>query len=164
MKAKKLTAMALLVALGTAASMFHIPILGAKAFPVQHAINVLAAVFFGPGPAVLIAFLVGLLRNLLGMGTLLAFPGGMVGALVAGLIYRTWQRDFAAAIGEVFGTGVLGALLSVPLARMFLGQEATAFAYIIPFGLSSLAGAVIGLVVLKVGAFAWQKASERSKV
>lgn len=163
MKAKKLTAMALLVALGTAASMFHLPILGAKAFPVQHAINVLAAVFFGPGPAVLIAFLVGLLRNFLGMGTLLAFPGGMVGALAAGLLYRAFQRDYAAAAGEVFGTGVLGAMLSVPLARVFLGQEATAFAYILPFGLSSLAGAAVALAALKAGAFAWRKAAGKSR-
>ena len=163
MKAKKITAMALFVALGTAAGMFHIPILGAKAFPVQHAINVLAAVIFGPGPAVLIAFLIGLLRNILAMGTLLAFPGGMVGALVAGLMYRAFQRNYAAAVGEVIGTGVLGALLSVPLARLLLGQEATAFAYIIPFGLSSLAGAAVGLAVLKVGAFAWRKVEERSR-
>ena len=49
----------------------------------------------------------GLLRNLLGMGTLLAFPGGMVGALVAGNV-PCFQRNYAAAVGEVIGTGVLG--------------------------------------------------------
>ncbi|MCR3922049.1 MAG: energy coupling factor transporter S component ThiW, partial [Firmicutes bacterium] len=90
MKIRKLTGMALLIAMGTAAGIFSIPIplLGAKVAPVQHAINVLAAVLFGPGPAVMVAFLIALLRNLLGTGTILAFPGGMIGALVAGLAYR----------------------------------------------------------------------------
>ena len=42
----------------------------------------------GPGYAVGIAFGSSLLRNLLGWGTLLAFPGSMFGALLAGLFYR----------------------------------------------------------------------------
>ncbi|NLM45938.1 MAG: energy coupling factor transporter S component ThiW [Firmicutes bacterium] len=151
MTTKKVTGMALLAALGTAAGFFPaMPFFGAKLFPVQHAINVLAAVFFGPGPAVLVAFVIAVLRNLLAVGTVLAFPGGMVGALVAGLLYRHTRRDWAAAVGEVFGTGVLGALLSVPLARLLLGQEAVAFTYIIPFTLSSLAGAVAAFMILRI--------------
>ena len=103
MTARKVTGLALLIAVGTAAGILAIPVplVGAKVYPVQHAINVLSAVWFGPGPAVLAAFVIGLLRNLLGTGTLLAFPGGMVGALLAGLAYRIFCREYAAAAGEI---------------------------------------------------------------
>ena len=157
MNTKKLTAMALLVALGTLAGVFSIPVGGALIFPVQHAINVLAAVLLGPGPAVLVAFAVAVLRNLLGTGTVLAFPGGMIGALVAGYAFRIFRRDYAAVAGEIIGTGVLGALVAVPLARLVLGSDAIALAFVIPFASSSVAGAITGLLVLKGVAVALPK-------
>ncbi|NLZ39087.1 MAG: energy coupling factor transporter S component ThiW [Firmicutes bacterium] len=152
MKVRKLTGMALLVAVGTAGGVLSIPLplLGAKVAPVQHAINVLAAVMYGPGPAVMIAFLIGLLRNLLATGTILAFPGGMIGAFIAGIAFRAYPKNSAAAVGEVFGTGVLGALAAFPLARFFLGRDVLALTYVVPFALSSFTGAVVGCVVLKL--------------
>lgn len=161
MDSKKLTVMALLAALGVWLGVFSIPVGAAKIFPAQHAINVIAAVLLGPGPAVLIAFVVGLLRNLLGTGTILAFPGGMIGALVAGLAYRVARRDLAAAAGEVFGTGILGSLAAFPLARFILGREVLAFAFVVPFALSSIAGATAGVIVLKVVSVAVKKQVER---
>ncbi|MDI9462563.1 MAG: energy coupling factor transporter S component ThiW [Bacillota bacterium] len=152
MTTRKVTGLALLIAVGTAAGILVIPVplVGAKVYPVQHAINVLSAVWFGPGPAVLAAFVIGLLRNLLGTGTLLAFPGGMAGALLAGLAYRIFSSEYAAAAGEIFGTGILGALLAFPLARYILGHEVMALAYIVPFALSSTAGACAAFVVLRI--------------
>ena len=152
MTARKVTGLALLIAVGTAAGILAIPVplVGAKVYPVQHAINVLSAVWFGPGPAVLAAFVIGLLRNLLGTGTLLAFPGGMVGALLAGLAYRIFCREYAAAAGEIFGTGILGALLAFPLARYILGHEVMALAYIVPFALSSTTGACAAFLILRI--------------
>jgi energy coupling factor transporter S component ThiW len=153
----KLVLMAVLVAIGTAtAGTLWFPAGLAKAYPVQHAINVLAGVFLGPANAATVAFVIALLRNLLGLGTLMAFPGSMVGALLAGLAYRWSRGKLAAALaGEVFGTGVLGALLSVSIVRYLLGQEATAFFFIPPFIISSGAGAVLGgslaLALTRVG-------------
>ena len=46
----------------------------------------------GPGYAVGIAFGSSLLRNLLGWGTLLAFPGSMFGDLLAGLFLDTVNK------------------------------------------------------------------------
>lgn len=129
----------------------------ARAYPVQHAVNVIAAVTLGPGPAVLIAFMIGLLRNLLGLGTLLAFPGGMIGALLAGLAYRWKKKTWSAAAGEVFGTAVLGSLAAVPLVRIFLGEGAAVLAFVPGFLISSLAGALIALVILKKWRPDWQK-------
>ena len=52
MKIHKLTLAALLVAIGTlSAHLIYIPAGISKCFPVQHAINVLGAVIFGPGYA-----------------------------------------------------------------------------------------------------------------
>ncbi|ACB86048.1 energy coupling factor transporter S component ThiW [Natranaerobius thermophilus] len=144
---RKITLMALLIAIGTFTShLIWFPAGFAKAYPMQHAINVIAGIFLGPGPAVLIAFMIGLLRNILGIGTLLAFPGGMAGALLAGIGFKmARQRPYGAFIGEVFGTSIIGALLSVPIARLILGHEAVIYFYIPPFAISAIVGAFIGV-------------------
>lgn len=152
MQVKQLTGIALLVAAGTLTGFFSIPLLGARLFPIQHAINVLAAVRFGPLAAVTVAFAVAVLRNALGMGTVLAFPGGMFGALTAGVLYRMTGRAHFAVLGEVLGTGVLGALGAFPLARLVLGRDVLAYTYIIPFTLSSASGALVATAILRVPA------------
>lgn len=60
--------MAVFVAIGTlGAQLLWFPAGVAKAYPVQHAVNVMVAVTLGPGPAVVIAFMIGLLRNMLAL-------------------------------------------------------------------------------------------------
>lgn len=145
----KLTLMAMLVAIGIVGAAFiWFPAGVARAYPIQHAVNVIAAVLLGPGPAVVIAFAIGLLRNMLGLGTLLAFPGGMAGALLAGLAYRWMKKKSFAAVGEVIGTGIIGSLLAVPIAQIFLGQAAGVLFFIPGFLISSISGALIALLVL----------------
>lgn len=147
---RKLTAMALFVAIGTVtANVIWFPAGPAKAYPMQHAINVLSAVFLGPVEAGVIAIVIGALRNFLGLGTIFAFPGGLFGALTAGILYRLFKKDIAAVIGEIFGTGIIGALVSFPIAKYLLGQEAAAFAFIVPFGISSIAGAILAFIILR---------------
>lgn len=144
-----LTTMAVYVAVGTIGSQFlWFPTGIAKAYPVQHAVNVMAAVTLGPIPALLIAFVIGLLRNLLGLGTLLAFPGGMIGALLAGILYRLTSKKQMAAVGEVIGTGVVGSFLSVPYAYLLMGTSVGALAFLPGFLVSSVTGALIGLLIL----------------
>lgn len=148
-KTRMLTTMALLVAIGTLGSQFiWFPAGVAKAYPVQHAVNVIAAVMLGPGPAVMIAFVIGLLRNMLGLGSLLAFPGGMIGALLAGLLYRYFGKKYFAAIGEVIGTGIIGALFAVPFAKFVMGTSFGALFFIPPFLISSITGAGIALFIV----------------
>ncbi|MGI5881515.1 MAG: energy coupling factor transporter S component ThiW [Dethiobacteria bacterium] len=145
-----IVAVGLLVALGTLAAPFSIPIGVARVYPVQHCINVLAGVLLGPGPGVLAAILTSTLRNLIGTGTPLAFPGSIFGALLAGLAFRLSKRDYFAAVGEVIGTGFIGALVSFPVAKWLLGFSGLAYAFIVPFALSSLVGAIIGLAILRL--------------
>jgi len=147
-KSRKLTVMALFVAIGTLGSQFiWFPAGIAKAYPVQHAVNVLAAIMLGPGPAVGIAFMISLLRNMLGLGSLLAFPGSMIGAFLAAIMFRYYQRYHVAAIGEVIGTGVIGALFSVPFAKLLMGSSFGALFFIPPFLVSSVTGALIAIFI-----------------
>lgn len=148
-RTRLLTTMAVFIALGTLGSqLIWFPAGVAKAYPVQHAINVMAAVMLGTGPAVIIAFIIGLLRNLLGLGSILAFPGGMIGAFLAGILYKQFRNTFAAAIGEVIGTGVIGALFAVPFAKILMGTAFGALFFMPPFLISSVAGAIIGVFIV----------------
>ncbi|MFD2759968.1 energy coupling factor transporter S component ThiW [Lentibacillus juripiscarius] len=151
-RTRLLTTMAVFVAIGTlGAQLLWFPAGVAKAYPVQHAVNVMVAVTLGPGPAVVIAFMIGLLRNMLGLGTLLAFPGGMIGAFLAGYLYKKTDKIAMAAVGEAVGTGIIGALFAVPFARVLLGSSAGALFFLPSFLVSSVTGALIGwFVVSKV--------------
>lgn len=131
---------------------FSIPILGAKVSPVQHFINVVSGITLGPVFAVGNAFVSSLLRNILGTGSLLAFPGSMIGALLAGLIYKKFKSPLGAVIGEVIGTGILGAMLAYPIASLVLGKESSLFLYIAPFSSSCIFGAIIAYMFINIPA------------
>lgn len=145
---KKLTLSGLLVAVAVIGSTFSFPVGVAKCAPVQHMVNVLAAVILGAWYAVAIAFVTSCIRVSAGLGSLLAFPGSMVGALLAGLIYQKWGRRVGAYLGEIVGTGVLGAILAYPVAAFILGRQAALFGFIIPFSVSSIGGATISIALL----------------
>ena len=146
---KRLAIAGVLVALGVALSPFSIPVGVARAFPIQHMINVIAGVLLGPAYAVIMAFTTSLIRNILGTGTLLAFPGSMLGALLAGLAAKYMRRKLLpACVGELIGTGILGALAAYPVATLILGREVALFAFVIPFTVSSFGGAVIAFILL----------------
>ena len=145
---KKLAIASLLTAVAVVGSLFSFPVLGSRCSPVQHMVNILCAVFLGPWYGLASAFAASLLRNLLGLGTLLAFPGSMVGALVCGLTYWGTRNLGATCVGEVFGTGILGGLAAWPIATLILGQTAAVYAYMGPFLISTIGGSVIAGVVL----------------
>lgn len=150
MKTKKMTVCAMFIAIGVlAGNLIYIPIGASKCFPIQHTVNVLSAVLLGPYYGVLNAFCISLLRNFLGTGSLLAFPGSMIGALLAGLVYKATKNKLFAAFGEVFGTGILGGLLALPVSRFVLGTQSGAFVYVVSFLISSTGGSVIAWLMLK---------------
>ncbi|WP_284037711.1 energy coupling factor transporter S component ThiW [Neobacillus sp. 114] len=150
-KTYKLTLTAMMIAMGTLSSnLVVIPIGFTKVFPMQHFLNVLSGVLLGPYYAVAQAFCVSLLRNMMGTGSLFAFPGSIFGAFLAGLLFWKTRKIYFAVIGEVIGTGILGALLSYPIATLILGQKATLFGFIPLFIFSSFAGALLGFVILTI--------------
>ena len=123
---KKLALAGMFCALAVVGSVFSFPIFGSKCAPVQHMVNILCAVLLGPYYGVGVAFVASLLRNLLGLGSLMAFPGSMFGALLCGLS-------------------------AYPVAILLMGKSAgdiAFYAYIIPFLVSTAGGAVIAGVLL----------------
>lgn len=154
MQTRKLTMAALLVALGTlSAHLISIPAGVSRCFPVQHAINVISAVVLGTDYAIIISFLIATLRNLFGTGSLLAFPGSMLGAALAGLAYSRLHKVGAAMAGEIIGTGLIGGLVAWVIAATFLGSKAAAWFFIPPFMVSTVGGSLIAFLLLKTGIF-----------
>ena len=139
---RKLTIAGVLVAVAVVGSLFSVPVLGAKCSPVQHMVNVLGAVLLGPGYAVGMAFAAALIRNLLGLGS-------MIGALLCGVAYKLCPKLPAAYAGEVFGTGILGGLASYPIAAVLMGNtKAALFTFVPSFLVSTAVGAAISVLVL----------------
>ena len=145
----KLVLTGVLSAIAIIGSTFSFPILGSKCAPVQHLINIITAVVLGPSYAVGAAFIAALLRNLLGLGTVFAFPGSMCGALLAGLLYKYTKKLPFAYIGELVGTSIIGGLAAYPIASYVLGnQKAALLGFIPPFFISTAGGTILAIIII----------------
>lgn len=118
--------------------------------PFQHFVDVLAAVLLGPWYACAAAFLCGVMRMICGR-TIQAVVGAIFGPIVGGLLYRKFHNVWVVLIGEVFGTGILGALTAYPLMRLFYGLDAQSPFYYIPFYIpSAVVGGCMGVAVILI--------------
>lgn len=148
MNTRKMIVMTMFVAIAVAGSIFiSFPTGIARAYPIQHAVNVVAAVTLGPAGAAIVAFLTALIRILTGTGSLLAFPGGIIGACLAGLLYKKFGKIWLAGMGELVGTGLIASLLAVPYAKILMGTTTTAFFFFPSFFISSGSGMLIGIIL-----------------
>jgi len=156
---KKLAQATILTALAVALSPIFFPVGPTKCLPWQHMVNVLAGILLGPLYAVVVATVAGVLRNLLGTGTIFAFPGGIPGALIVGLVHKFLQKaaprwSDLAAFTEPIGTGLIGAALSALIvAPIALGYGVIKTVmpltgFIIAFSVSSIAGTILGFLAL----------------
>ncbi len=150
--AYKMTLSGVLIAIAVILGTFSVPVFGGRMSPIQHFVNVVSAVCLGPYYALLNGFLSALIRNLLGTGSFLAFPGSMIGGFLAGLLYKKFKKLELALVGEIIGTGIIGALIAYPIAKLALGQDVAVFTYVIPFLISCTGGAVMAYIFLKVPA------------
>ncbi len=142
---------AVLTTIAVVGSTFSFPVLGAKCAPAQHFVNILAAMLIGPRWAFRSALLAATIRNLLGLGTLFAFPGSIFGALLAGLLYKYTKNPLGAYFGEVFGTAIIGGLAAYPVATLLMGStKAALFGFIPPFFLSTAGGAILAMIIVTV--------------
>jgi energy coupling factor transporter S component ThiW len=157
------------VAIGVVSStVLTIPVPPIKAAPLQHTINIIQAIMLGPAWAVLNAFIIGLLRNMLGLGTFFAFPGGMFGGLVVGVLYwYVWKNDWVALaenIGTIFiggtvaylavaslsgPTKLLGFISAGPPASAIWGISGGLWVLWISFAVSCVPGSILGFITLK---------------
>ncbi|MDI3299350.1 MAG: energy coupling factor transporter S component ThiW [Bacillota bacterium] len=145
---RELVLMALMTALGTLLAQFLvIPVGPAKVQPVQALVNVVGAVLYGPWGAFWVAAAISTLRNLLGVGTLLAYPGSLFGALLAGFAWRRTRSLGLTGLGELVGTGLIGALAGYPMALLVMHKPVGALALVAAFIPPSASGALLGLAV-----------------
>ena len=152
---RKIAQAAVLAATAVALSPLSLPIGPTRVYPAQHMINGVGGVLLGPWYAMLVALIAAVVRNALGTGTIFAFPGGIPGALIVGLVHRyLWRRDYA-ALTEPVGTAcgaVISALLVAPLAFQlgFIKSILALEAFVVAFLISSVPGSILGLTALLV--------------
>jgi len=146
---RKLAFTIVFIAAGVAlAPLTSFPIGFAKVNPTQAFLNVLAAATVGPLWGGFMAFAVGQARLVLGLGTVFAFPGGMIGAILSGITWRLTGNLVLTALAEIIGTGLLGTALSAYLVAPLIQSKATFLALLPGFALSTLSGALLALAVV----------------
>ena len=135
----KLVVLALLVALGVVIS----PILRVEGMcPMAHLINIICSVLLGPWYSLLCAALIGILRMLIMGIPPLALTGAVFGAFLSGVFYRVSKgKIIFAVLGEIFGTGIIGALASYPVMTVFWSKTGISWLFYVP---SFICGTLIG--------------------
>ena len=135
----KLIVLSMLVALGVVIS----PILRIEGMcPMAHFINITCAVLLGPWYALLCATTIGVLRMLLMGIPPLALTGAVFGAVLSGLLYRASDgKLICAVLGEVIGTGLIGAIVSYPVMAFLYGKTELTWLFYVPLFIS---GTLIG--------------------
>jgi energy coupling factor transporter S component ThiW len=156
---RKLAVLIVFTALAIAISPFTVFVVsGTKANPTQHMTNAILGVLLGPFWAVLAAVFIGATRNMLGVGTLFAFPGGMPGGLVVGLAYwilkrlkRSEKTRLISALTEPIGTLLIGVPISIFIFASWLGTPiANGLLFGAGWALSCIPGCIIGFTVLLI--------------
>lgn len=118
--------------------------------PMSSVMNIIAGVLLGPLYGTLMALVCGLIRmTFLGIPPL-ALTGAVFGAFFAGLFYQWGQKLGWSMLGEIFGTGIIGSLLSYPVMVWFTGSKQNFywFIYTPRFIGATLIGSVIAWLVL----------------
>lgn len=116
--------------------------------PFQHFVDVVAAVLLGPWWASLSALLCGIMRMLSGR-TIQAVTGAVFGPILGGLLWRKTKNIYLVCVGEIVGTGLVGAMASYPLMKWFYGLDAQNPLYYIPFYTpSAVVGGIMGVMAV----------------
>ena len=148
-KLLRLVFMGMMIALGVVIS----PILRVEGMcPMAHLINITCAVLLGPMEAFVCAMLIGIIR-MVAMGIPpLALTGAIFGAALSGILYRASHGKLIfACLGEVVGTGIIGAIASYPVMTLLWGRSGLTWMFYVPsFIAGTLIGGSIAFILLSV--------------
>lgn len=145
---KKMTVTAIFIAIGVLLAPFvSFPFGGARVFPLQHLINVLLSVLVGWRYSTAGAFCISSIRIAMGVGTVLAYPGSMIGAALSGVLYKKPIPSGVPSSGKLSGPAFWAA--SSPI----LSPLSSSIPKSSPCGSSSLPFCPIPVLVRPVGLF-----------
>ena len=135
----KMVVLSMLIAIGVVIS----PILRVEGMcPMAHFINIVCSVFMGPWYSLLCAFIIGVIRMAIMGIPPLALTGAIFGAFLSGVFYRFSKGELIfAVLGEIIGTGIIGAIVSYPVMSLIWGKEGISLFFYVP---SFIAGTLIG--------------------
>ena len=147
-KTLKLSVLSLMIALGVVIS----PILRVEGMcPMAHFINIVCSVLLGPSYSLLCATSIGILRMIFMGIPPIALTGAIFGAYLSGVFYRASRGNLLfAVLGEVIGTGIIGAVMSYPVMTYIWGRTDLSWLFYVPsFVLGTLIGGFIAYGFLK---------------
>ena len=147
-KVLKLVVLAMFVALGVIIS----PLLRVEGMcPMAHFINIVCSVLMGPWYSLLCAILISIIRMSVMAIPPIAITGAVFGAFFSGIFYRVSKGSLIfAVLGEVIGTGIIGAILSYPVMTIFWGKTGLTWLFYVPsFIGGTLIGGTIAFLFLK---------------
>ena len=135
----KMVVLSMLIALGVVIS----PILRVEGMcPMAHLINIVCSVFLGPWYSLLCATLIGIIRMITMGIPPIALTGAVFGAFLSGVFYKLSKgKIICAVLGEVIGTGFVGAIMSYPVMTFLWGREGLSWLFYVP---SFVCGTLIG--------------------
>ncbi len=144
----KTVVLSMLVAIGVVIS----PILRVEGLcPTAHLINIVCSVLLGPWYSLLCAVMIGIIRMIFMGIPPLALTGAVFGAFLSGIFYRASKgKIIFAVIGEIFGTGVIGAIVSYPVMALIWGRTGLTWMFYVPsFITATIMGGMAAYVLLK---------------
>ena len=135
----RMVMLAMMVAIGVVIS----PILRIEGMcPTAHLVNIVCSVLMGPWYSLLCATMIGVIRMMFMGIPPLALTGAVFGAFLSGMLYRLSKGKLVCAfIGEVIGTGIIGAIVSYPVMTLIWGRTDLTWVFYVP---SFIAGTLIG--------------------
>lgn len=139
--------LAMMVAMGVVIS----PILRIEGMcPMAHFINILCSVILGPWYSLLCATMIGVIRMALMGIPPLALTGAVFGAALSGIFYRASKgKIIFAVIGEIIGTGIIGAIVSYPVMTVIWGRTGLTWMFYVPsFIMATIIGGTIAFIFL----------------
>jgi energy coupling factor transporter S component ThiW len=158
----KIATTAILAAVGVVLSYIlptsYFTINGAKIDPFAHMINAISGVLLGPWYAMLTALIIAIIRFSTGIGTIYAFPGGISGAFVVGLMRELILRinpkkvNFAALfepIGTIFIGGTIASYMSYNFTATFKLIPTQYYILWGTFAIACIPGTILGWIGLK---------------